>query len=390
MRPRAGDGAFIRGGRSVSASPYAWHQILGEGGIQRWAFYIPAVFMTVFLAIPMALTVVWSVFERTQFWMEPGFTLFAYETFFTSARAENYLFSMIHAAIAVVISFAIGFPIAVFVGRRVPRVAQHRVVLLFILPFMISELVRVFALRPVLGRNGLINSVLMEIGIISEPITIILFSPVGVVIGDVLSFLPFMVFAGFLAMEAVQRYVFEVCEDLGARTVRANNRVGPNRQDPKEADQHDGAGGCSIEAERVVPHGCVGHTTPLLGRPSPDLCLPFSTARPAGRRRAGSPLARRAGQDLPPVRRDYHLRPRRAASPEGSLHNGRLRDVVELREILGKVCVSVAKHAEQIGSWTVGMRFPGIEQLVHDLHATDHLAERGHLLRIEHGIVGQG
>ena len=208
-------------GRQVLASEGFWARVLGENGVQKWVFYIPVVFMTLFLAVPMALTVVWSVFERTQFWMKPGLTLFAYETFFTSARAENYLFSMLHAAIAVVISFALGFPIAVFVRRRIPTALQHRVGLLFILPFMISELVRVFALRPVLGRNGVINTFLMDIGIISEPITVILFSPIGVVIGDVISFMPFMVFAGFLAMEAVQGYVFEVCEDLGARTVRA-------------------------------------------------------------------------------------------------------------------------------------------------------------------------
>ena len=195
-------------------------RLTGEDGLQRWAFYIPVVFMIVFFAAPVALTVVWSVFERTTFWMEPGFTLAAYENFFTSARAENYLFSMYHSALAVVFSFAIGFPVAVFIRRRVVRAAQHRVVLLFILPFMISELVRVFAMRPVLGRNGLLNSGLMELGVISEPITIILFSPVGVVIGDVISFLPFMVFAGFLAMEAVQTYVFEVCDDLGAGRVR--------------------------------------------------------------------------------------------------------------------------------------------------------------------------
>nr|MCS5607640.1 ABC transporter permease [Alphaproteobacteria bacterium] len=213
------------GGRHLSASDGLWVRVLGENGVQKWAFYIPVVFMTLFLAVPMALTVVWSVFERTQFWMEPGLTLFAYETFFTSARAENYLFSMLHAAIAVVISFALGFPIAVFVRRRIPTALQHRVVLLFILPFMISELVRVFALRPVLGRNGVINTFLMDIGIISEPVTVILFSPIGVVIGDVISFLPYMVFAGFLAMEAVQGYVFEVCEDLGARTVRAFREV---------------------------------------------------------------------------------------------------------------------------------------------------------------------
>ena len=160
------------GGRHPPASEGLWVRVLGENGVQKWVFYIPVVFMTLFLAVPMALTVVWSVFERTQFWMEPGLTLFAYETFFTSARAENYLFSMLHAAIAVVISFALAFPIAVFVRRRIPTALQHRVVLLFILPFMISELVRVFALRPVLGRNGVINTFLMDIGIISEPIKI--------------------------------------------------------------------------------------------------------------------------------------------------------------------------------------------------------------------------
>jgi len=197
-----------------------WQQALGENGVQRWVFYIPAAFMLVFLAAPTLLTLVWSFFERTTFWMEPGFTLFAYENFFTSARAENYFYSMIHSGAAVLISFVIGFPIAVFVRRRVPRAAQHRVILLFILPFMISELVRVFAMRPLLGRYGLVNTFLMDIGLISEPISAILFTPLGVVIGDVLSFLPFMVFSGFLAMEAVPRYVFEVCDDLGARPAR--------------------------------------------------------------------------------------------------------------------------------------------------------------------------
>jgi ABC-type spermidine/putrescine transport system permease subunit I len=193
---------------------------LGENGIQKWVFYIPVIFFVLFFAAPIFLTVVFSFFERTQFWMEPGFTLFAYENFFTSARAENYVFSMLHSASAVVVSFIIGFPIAVFVRRRVAQAAQHRVILLFILPFMISELVRVFAMRPVLGRNGIINNFLIDIGIINEPLTIILFSPLSVVIGDVMSFLPFMIFAGFLALEAVQDYIFEVCDDLGTGPVR--------------------------------------------------------------------------------------------------------------------------------------------------------------------------
>ena len=191
-------------------------RILGEDGLQKWVFYLPVAFVVVFFAIPLALTYVWSVFERTRFWMEPGFTLFSYINFFTSARLENFLFSMFHSAIAVVIAFAVGFPIAVFVRRRITEVAQHRVILLFILPFMVSEILRVFALRPVLQRNGLVNTVLLEVGLIDEPITVILFSPTGVIIGEVLTFLPFIVFAGFLAMEAVPKYIFEICEDLGA------------------------------------------------------------------------------------------------------------------------------------------------------------------------------
>lgn len=191
-------------------------RILGEDGLQKWVFYLPVAFVVVFFAIPLALTYVWSVFERTRFWMEPGFTLFSYINFFTSARLENFLFSMYHSAIAVVIAFAVGFPIAVFVRRRITEVAQHRVILLFILPFMVSEILRVFALRPVLQRNGLVNTVLLEVGLIDEPITVILFSPTGVIIGEVLTFLPFIVFAGFLAMEAVPKYIFEICEDLGA------------------------------------------------------------------------------------------------------------------------------------------------------------------------------
>jgi ABC-type spermidine/putrescine transport system permease subunit I len=84
---------------------------------------------------------------------------------------------------------------------------------------MVSEIIRIFALRPVLQRNGLVNSTLQNLGLIDEPITVLLYSHTGVIIGEVLSFLPFIVFAGFLAMEAVPKYIFEVCDDLGVGPV---------------------------------------------------------------------------------------------------------------------------------------------------------------------------
>lgn len=185
----------------------------------RWVFYVPIVFMLLFFALPMALTVVFSLFERTMFWMEPAISFKAYENFFFSARLENFLDSMYYSSIAVLICFVFGFPIAVFLRKSVPKVAQHRVILLFILPFMVSEIIRIFALRPVLQRNGLVNTTLLELGVIDEPITALIYTHTGVIIGEVLSFLPFIVFAGFLAMEAVPKYIFEVCDDLGAGPV---------------------------------------------------------------------------------------------------------------------------------------------------------------------------
>ena len=187
-----------RGGKTSTSSFFLDYPRLG-GIITKAIFALPVVFMVAFFALPLALTYVWSVFERTMFWMKPGFTLFAYENFFTSARVDNFLASMGHSSISVLIAFIIGFPIAIFVRRRIPQVAQHRVILLFILPFAVSEIIRIFALRPFLQRNGLVNEVLLKIGIINEPITVILFTPTGVSIGEVMSFLPFIGFAGVLA-----------------------------------------------------------------------------------------------------------------------------------------------------------------------------------------------
>ena len=92
--------------------------------------------------------------------------------------------------------------------------------LLFILPFMVSEIIRIFALRPILSRNGVVNSFLMDINLIDTPFSVFVFTPTGVVIGEIVSFLPFMIFSTFLALEAIPNYIFEVCSDLGVNRRR--------------------------------------------------------------------------------------------------------------------------------------------------------------------------
>ena len=213
------------GGRRQPASSPLSDLLTGERGLGRYAFYLPLAFLIAFFVVPMLLTLVWSVFERTNFWMEPGFTFGAYADFFGSARFENFLRAMKSSAISVLVAFVLGFPIAVFVRSSVPEKAQHKAILLFILPFMISEVIRIFALRPILGRHGVLNDALIGSGLIDDPISIFIYTPTGVVIGEVMSYLPFMVFCGFLAMESVPRYIFEVCDDLGSDTLTTLRRV---------------------------------------------------------------------------------------------------------------------------------------------------------------------
>ena len=63
--------------------------------------------LKIFFVLPLSLTVVWSVFERTMFWMEPGFTLFSYENFFFSARLENFVVSMLQGGPGLISSFLV-------------------------------------------------------------------------------------------------------------------------------------------------------------------------------------------------------------------------------------------------------------------------------------------
>ncbi|MDB0053392.1 hypothetical protein N9E95_00545 [Alphaproteobacteria bacterium] len=106
---------------------------------------------------------------------------------------------MFHSSISVVCAFFIGFPIAIFIRRRVKKVAQHRVMLLFILPFMVSEIIRIFALRPILSRNGVLNSLLMDFNFIDTPISAFVFTPTGVVIGEIVSFFTVYDFFNFFS-----------------------------------------------------------------------------------------------------------------------------------------------------------------------------------------------
>jgi putrescine transport system permease protein len=127
--------------------------------------------------------------------------------------------SVVIAAISTFIALLIGFPIAYGMARA-PTTIRPLLLMLVILPFWTSFLIRVYAWIGILKPEGLLNQFLMAIGIIDEPL-IILNTHTAIFIGIVYSYLPFMVLPLYSALEKMDYSLIEAAQDLGCPPISA-------------------------------------------------------------------------------------------------------------------------------------------------------------------------
>jgi spermidine/putrescine transport system permease protein len=109
---------------------------------------------------------------------------------------------------------ALGFPVAYYLARAQGTKRQVGLVLLFI-PFWTNFILRVYALVSVLGNHGLLNQLLLQLGVTEEPVRI-LYTRLGVYFGLVYNYLPFLVVPIFSALEKLDSSLLEASWDLGA------------------------------------------------------------------------------------------------------------------------------------------------------------------------------
>jgi putrescine transport system permease protein len=133
--------------------------------------------------------------------------------------ALSYLKSLEVAFVATAILLAVGYPIAYGMARA-PRRLQAVLVMLVILPFWTSFLIRVYAWINILQTDGLLNRVLAALGIIHAPVAW-LSSDTAIYIGVVYSYLPFMVLPLYATLEKMDDTLLEAAADLGAPRWRA-------------------------------------------------------------------------------------------------------------------------------------------------------------------------
>lgn len=130
-----------------------------------------------------------------------------------------YLYSLKVAAISTLICLVIGYPMAYGIARA-PRHWRIILLMLVILPFWTSFLVRVYAWIGLLQGQGLFNQFLLLIGVIEQPLTL-LHSPFAVYLGIVYSYLPFMILPLYASLVRLDLTLLEAAADLGCRPWKA-------------------------------------------------------------------------------------------------------------------------------------------------------------------------
>lgn len=132
---------------------------------------------------------------------------------------QSYLSSLRIAALTTLIALAIGYPLA-YAMALAPRRWQGVLVVLVILPFWTSFLIRVYAWIGILRPDGLLDMALMGVGLTSEPLRL-LNSDTAVLIGMVYSYLPFMVLPLYATLQKLDGALLEAAADLGAPPLKA-------------------------------------------------------------------------------------------------------------------------------------------------------------------------
>ncbi|HEX7061890.1 MAG TPA: ABC transporter permease subunit [Woeseiaceae bacterium] len=197
---------------------------------QRVAIALPYLWLLVFFLAPVAIILKISFADPII--AQPPFTPFfddqgrpdptiANYTFLLTDKLYviTYLKSVLMAAGATVLCLLLGFPMAYGIARAQAR-TRNVLLLLIVLPFWISFLLRVYAWIGLMNNYGVINNLLMWAGLINQPMQM-LYTDFAIYIGLVYSYLPFMILPLYATLERMDLDLVDAAQDLGASPSQA-------------------------------------------------------------------------------------------------------------------------------------------------------------------------
>jgi len=172
-------------------------------------------YLMVFMILPMLLVVILSLLTRGPYGnVVYRLNLSNYTRLIDPLYLRILWFSLWTAGLTTILSVLIGYPLAYYIARS-PRNQRSLLLFLILVPFWTNFIIRIYAWIMILRTEGLLNTFLINLGVIKVPLDI-LYTPTAVLIGMVYEFLPFMVLPLYTSLEKIENAQLEAAADLGA------------------------------------------------------------------------------------------------------------------------------------------------------------------------------
>ena len=197
----------------------------GRNSSEGYTLLAPTlVVMGLALAAPLALMAITSLKNQSGLTFAQGWTLAQYADVLGRASYRSlFLRSVLISSTVTAVTVALAYPMAYFVAFH----ARHKFVWLVALtiPFWTSYLLRVFAWKIILGFNGVINSGLMRLHLIDQPLEFLLYNPFAVVVTLAHAWAAFAILPIYVSLEKIDRSLLEAASDLGDSALRRFLRI---------------------------------------------------------------------------------------------------------------------------------------------------------------------
>lgn len=181
-------------------------------------------YLFLFLILPLLLVVVLSLMTRGPYGnVVYRINLANYARLIDPLYSRILGYSLYTAGVTTLATILIGYPLAYYIAR-LPERRRSIYLFLILVPFWTNFIIRIYAWIMILRTEGLLNTFLINIGLIKVPLDI-LYTPTAVLIGMVYEFLPFMVLPLYTSLEKIEMAQLEAAADLGARPWRAFLRI---------------------------------------------------------------------------------------------------------------------------------------------------------------------
>ncbi len=208
----------------MSATPEA--RARASDAARGLLFAAPALaFTLLFFLVPFSIMAAWSLFSGAGPDLDTTPSIYNYARLFGDPALRVTLWnSLIVGGLVTVVSLALGYPLAYAIAFHVPERWQRLVLVLIILPFWTSYVVRSYAFLLALAPNGIVNQTLMALGITAEPVRIA-YTLAGTVIGFAHFFTMLVALTVYANLKRIDRRLILAARDLGASAFAAFLRV---------------------------------------------------------------------------------------------------------------------------------------------------------------------